>query len=105
LEYNIKYLHNTNKFRWYKKWNYNAVDKLFNITLKDNNGKIYESYKYSILPSVGLFETFQIREINEVDLNQIESLSISISLDNDYNNNIVTTEIFNKGESNLIEVK
>lgn len=66
---------------WYKNWEYSTTDKVFHISIRDNNGNIYESYSFSILPSVGVFETFQIREIRGIEIKEIDSFVLDIRLD------------------------
>lgn len=71
----------------------------------DSNGKIYETFLYSILPSVGVFETFQIRQIRGIDINNIESMSLNLNLEDELNDKKVSFTIYNKNESKLELVK
>lgn len=71
---------------WYRKWDYRDYEKyeeIFDVRVRDNHGREYDPFAFTVLSSVGVYETFQIREIRGIDIHNINQLSLDISLEQD----------------------
>lgn len=70
---------------WYKKWIYNTKNEetpeiVFSFTLIDNEGKEYPANRFIISDHMSVFERFQRRGAEGIDIGSIETLTLKINL-------------------------
>ncbi len=70
---------------WYKKWTYNTVDDetprlVFSMSLVDQDGHMYPANRFVISESMSLYETFQYRSVEDIDIHTIDTLTLKIEL-------------------------
>ena len=88
---------------WYRNWDYRDYEKyeeIFDVRIRDSQGQEYGTFAFVRLPGVGVYETFQIREIRGIDINKIDQLFLDISLEKDHGKSH-SVEIYSKSGMNM----
>ncbi|WP_020616388.1 hypothetical protein [Paenibacillus daejeonensis] len=87
---------------WYRDWDYRdyeTYEEIFDVRIRDNQGQVYKPY-VALMPNLGMYESFQIRDFRGIDLNNVEQLFLDINLAQD-TGKLHSVEIFSKSGRNI----